>query len=162
MTEVHVGPTGGGLLVAEPPRRAFSARAGQAGPVTVDSVIARSVNAQTFWKTRKRDIRGLGDRRSNRAHGSWRRGTTSPQRPPPLVPIRAEPGAEPGEGSGSCVFASQVSLHVPKTVLGELDCPIKDGKKSVSEVLCMSVCGGCVCVKDAKELSLHLLYGWRA
>lgn len=81
---------------------------------------------------------------------------------PPLVPIRAEPGAEPGEGSGSCVFASQVSLHVPKTVLGELDCPIKDGKKSVSEVLCMSVCGGCVCVKDAKELSLHLLYGWRA
>ena len=62
MTGLYVGPAGGGLLVAERPCGAFSARASQAGPVTVDPVIARSVNAQTFWKGRKRDIKGLGER----------------------------------------------------------------------------------------------------
>lgn len=48
VTELHVGPTGRGLLVAESPRGAVSARASQAGPVAVNPVITCSVSAGAF------------------------------------------------------------------------------------------------------------------
>lgn len=48
VTELHIGPTGHGLLVAEPASRAIPAGAIQAGPIAGNAVITCPMNAQTF------------------------------------------------------------------------------------------------------------------
>lgn len=76
--------------MAESPSRAFPAGAREAGPVTIDSIVTRSKDAQTSCKRRKKAIWGMGDRLSNEAQGTCRTG------PPSHAPARTDPGAEPG------------------------------------------------------------------
>lgn len=80
--------------MAECPRGALPACAGEAGPVAVYPVVTRPVKAQTLCKRRKSDIQGLGDQLSLGAQGSWKTGASSPG--VPFSPARGDAEAEQG------------------------------------------------------------------
>lgn len=76
--------------MAESPSRAFPASAREAGPVTIDSIVTRSKDAQTSCKRRKKAIWGRGTGLAMRHRGLCRTGL------PSHAPARTDPGAEPG------------------------------------------------------------------
>lgn len=76
--------------MAESPSRAFPAGAREAGPVTIDSIVTRSKDAQTSCKRRKKAIWGRGTGLAMRHRGLVGQGPLS-------MPLPGQiPGAEPG------------------------------------------------------------------